>query len=343
MQKAPLAIAAFVLAACFGATLLQQQHKQPGPVAAAQDPEPSPIDPKKVLPLEPVHAPAGFGERALAHVQTLCSYGPRTPGSPGYTRQLEYLTKTFQAAGLAVELDTWTDDKEKLAFTNLRIVIPGKRKERILLCAHHDTKVTTGHADPEHNFEFLGANDGASGVGLLLELAPLLTARKSEATFEIVLFDGEESLDWSWNEAARALFGSKRFVKAHRAARVLDPAKEARVAAVVLLDMVGRSDLHLQEELYSTPELRTVQWSAAVALGMQGQVFRRAEAASDDHKPFLDVGIPALDLIDLNGNPHWHTAQDTVANLSAGSLQKTADLVLTMLPAIERIYVLGKD
>ena len=103
--------------------------------------------------------------------------------------------------------------------------------------------------------------------------------------------------------------------------------------------MVGRKDLHIQEELYSTDLLRRITWSAAVATGNREHFYRRAEAAADDHKPFLDVGIPAVDLIDLNGNPDWHTKTDTIENLSAESLQRVADVVLTMLPAVERAYV----
>ena len=86
----------------------------------------------------------------------------------------------------------------------------------------------------------------------------------------------------------------------------------------------------------------TILWSAAVACGHEQFVFRRDESANDDHRPFLDAGIPAVDLIDLNGNPHWHERTDTIENMSAQSLQITADLVLTMLPEVERSYVLGK-
>lgn len=340
MQKAPLAVAVCVLAACFGATLVRQHH----PAAEApQGPELREIDQKHVLPLAPVKAPAGTGDRALAHVAKLVGFGARNPGTPGWSLQLEYLCAELQKHGLVAARDTWTDRKELITFTNLRVTLPGKRKDRIVLAAHHDTKCTKGHPDPEHNFDFVGANDGGSGVAVLLELAPLLAAAPREATVELLFLDGEESLDWKWNGAARALFGSKRFVKQHRDALLLDSKQEPRIAALVLLDMVGSTDLHLQQELCSTPELRTIQWSAAVALGLQAQVFRRAEAASDDHTPFLEVGIPSVDLIDLNGNPHWHTANDTLENLSAASLQKTADLVLTMLPAIERTYVTGKD
>ena len=240
-----------------------------------------------------------------------------------------------------VKRDTWTDRKELITFTNLWTSIPGKKLERIVIACHHDTKCTQGHADPQNNFHFVGANDGASAVAVLLELAPILRQTQRDATIDLVFFDGEESLDWTWNDAVRALFGSKRFVKQHRDAQLLG--KEARIEALVLLDMVGRTDLHIQEELYSTARLRTIVWSAAVACGHEKSFFQVAEAASDDHVPFLDVGIPAVDLIDLKGNVHWHTPTDTIENMSGKSLQITADVVLTMLPEVERAYVLRKD
>ena len=108
---------------------------------------------------------------------------------------------------------------------------------------------------------------------------------------------------------------------------------------MVLLDMVGSKNLHIQEELYSTTLMRQICWSAALATGNQQHFYRRAEAAADDHKPFLDVGIPSIDLIDLNGNPTWHTKDDTIENMSPESIQKVADVVLTMLPAIEQAYL----
>jgi glutaminyl-peptide cyclotransferase len=312
MRRSTTTVIGIVLAltACLSAALRHQTPAvgaQPNTQSSEQDK--TPIDLKKVIALPAVKAPEGLGQRAMAHVRALCDLGPRY--------------------------------SELLTFTNLSVTIPGKVKDRIVIACHHDTKCTSGHADPEHNFHFVGANDGGSGTAMLLELAPVLAASQPHATIELVFFDGEESLDWRWNEAARALFGSKRYVKNHRDALLLG--KESRIAAMVLLDMVGRTDLHLQEELYSTPKLRTILWSAAVACGHQASVFRRAEAAHDDHSPFLDVGIPSVDLIDLNGNPHWHTAADTPENMSDKSLQITADLVLTMLPEIERTYVLSKD
>ncbi|MEO6594233.1 MAG: M28 family metallopeptidase [Planctomycetota bacterium] len=333
------------LAACIGAAIANRDPAANAPTAARrQDPQEQEIDKRAVLPLAAAKAPADLGDKAFDHVRNLVAFGPRhtaTAPTPGWSKQLDYIETHCKQLGLEVVRDTWTDRKELLTFTNLTAVIPGSKKERIVLCCHHDTKCTTGHKEAEHNFHFVGANDGGSGTALLLALAPVLIARKFEATIELVFFDGEESLDWAWNDAARALFGSKRFAKHHREALLLG--EEARIEALILLDMVGRTDLHIQEELYSTARLRKILWSAAVACGHDKHFFQRAEAAKDDHKPFLDVGIPAVDLIDLNGNPTWHKASDTLENMSPESLQITADVVLTMLPEVERVYVLRQN
>ena len=336
-----LALLVGALGACMGASMA---YRAPQNGAASQAPArkaQEEIDKRTAPTLTAVRAPADVGERAMAHARTLTGFGPRYPGTPGWTQQLDHIQRTLEGLGLTVQRDTWTDRKERITFTNLSATIAGTKKERIVLACHHDTKCTTGHPDPDNNFHFVGANDGASGVALLLALAPELQARTNAATSELVFFDGEESLDWRWNDGARAMFGSKRFCKRHRDAELLG--ESPRIGALVLLDMVGRSDLHIQEELYSTPQLRQFVWSAAVATGHAAQFFQRAEAASDDHMPFLDVGIPAVDLIDLNGNPHWHKATDTIEHLSAASLQKVADVVLTMLPAIEAAYIARRD
>lgn len=332
------------LGACIGAAIATQKQ-DPNKVSNNQDPnqhivriQPA-IDKTKTIPLEPKKVPAYFGEKAFLHVQSLVAMGPRYFGQPGWSKQLTYIEQQLKKAGIEAKRDTWTDRRELITFSNISATIPGKSKKRIVLACHHDTKCTTGHPDEAHNFHFVGANDGASAVALLLELAPLLKKRDNEATIELVFFDGEESLDWDWHSGARALFGSKRYVKRHRDALLLG--EEPRIEAMVLLDMVGGKQLHIQEELYSTPLLRRLCWSAAVATGNQKHFYQdhRAEAASDDHKPFLDVGIPAVDLIDLNSNKTWHTPQDTVENMDPESIRKVADVVMTMLPAIEQAYI----
>ena len=336
-----VALAIGGLGACLGAALLERGQGDEQAGGRERVRQQASIDQSHVLPLEPVRAPVGTGEQAFEYVRRLTSFGPRNPGTPGWSKQLDFVVETLAAAGIEAQRDTWTDRKELITFTNVTATLPGRRPERIVLGCHHDTKCTTGHQNPEHNFHFVGANDGASAVALLLALAPVLKAEDREATIELVFFDGEESLDWNWNDAARALFGSKRYVQRHREALLLG--EEARIEAVVLLDMVGRTDLHIQEELYSTARLRTITWSAAVATGHQAHFYRRAEAAADDHVPFLEVGIPAVDLIDLNGNPHWHKPTDTLENVSPRSLQVVADVVLTMLPEVERAYVTRRE
>lgn len=296
-----------------------------------------PQAPRAARPLAKVEAPKDLGADAYAHVEKLVAMGARHVGSKGYDQQLDYICRQLQAIGLEPVRDTWTDDGEKLSFTNVVVTLPGKQRERIVIGAHHDTKRTDGHQDPRHNFAFVGANDGGSGVGLLLALAPVLKAQPHAATIELVFFDGEESLDWEWNHGARALYGSKRFVKQYRDGTVLG--SEDRIAAFVLLDMVGRTDLHIQEETNSTAALRDILWSAAVACGHRDKFFKIAAAASDDHTPFLDAGIPSVDLLDLEGNPHWHKPTDTLANISAASLQAVGEVVLTMLPEVEREYL----
>ncbi|MBL8733863.1 MAG: M28 family peptidase [Planctomycetes bacterium] len=346
-----MALAAAVLGACLGAALIdgQPQHEEKAkgggaPAAGTALPQRPAlgvcIDRRRVLPLTAVRAPTGLGDAAFEHVRRLVAFGPRYSGTPGWTQQLDYIDHELKQLGLQATRDTWTDRKELKTFTNISVRLPGDKPQRIVLAAHHDTKCTTGHQDPQHNFHFVGANDGASGVALLLALAPVLQAMPRRATIELLFLDGEESLDWGWNEGARALFGSKRHARRHRDALLLGD--EARIEAFVLLDMVGRRELHIQEELYSTPLLRQLAWSAAVATGHEKSFFQRAEAASDDHTPYLEAGIPSLDLIDLNGNPHWHQPTDTIDNMAPTSLQTVADVVLTMLPEIERIYVLGQ-
>lgn len=349
MKRPAAAVLVLLLAACFGAGLAQRSRNASSmpptqaPQAASQPKMHSAIDQADLLELAAVRAPADFGEQAMAHMKAITNFGPRhtaTMPTPGWTQQLDYICDQLEKSGLVVERDTWTDRKELLTFTNVRAVVKGKHKDRIVLACHHDTKCTQGHADPSRNFHFVGANDGGSGVAFLLAIAPVLLQRQNEATIELLFLDGEESLDWNWNNATRALFGSKRFVQRQRDAELLGKAE--RIRALVLLDMVARSDLHIQEELYSTTELRRILYSSAIATGHRDRFFRMAESASDDHVPFLDVGIPAVDLIDLKDNPHWHKATDTLENCSAASLQIVGDVVLTMLPAIEAQYF-GED
>jgi glutaminyl-peptide cyclotransferase len=317
-----------VFVGCWGVHMVQQQKASPD--SPAQEP------PRTVRPLTRVQAPKDLGEKALEHVRQVVAFGPREPGTEAWRKGLDYIAAEARKLGVEPLRDHWTDPVEKVEFENVVLTLPGEQPERIVLCGHHDTKVMHGHSDPAHNFPFVGANDGGSGVGLLLALLPVFQKQQRRATVQLVFLDGEESRDFDWHDD-RALFGARRFVREHRDRQVLG--KEPRIAACILLDMVGRKDLHVDEEQWSTPELREILWSAAVACGQQARFFRTHGKTKDDHMPFLDAGIAAVDIIDLNENPNWHKATDVVENLSAESLQLVGEVVLTMLPEVEREYL----
>lgn len=307
----------------------------PGPQGQGQD---APAGQgRRARPLQPVPAPADLGQTAYQHVANIVEFGSREVGSVGWRKGLTYIATQVRRLGLEPVRDRWTDPRENLEFENIVVTLPGQQREIIVLGCHHDTKRTHGHRDPARNFHFVGANDSGSGVGLLLALMAVLKDRPHRATLQFVFFDGEESLDWDWNEAARALFGSRRFVRSHRDRQILGEAP--RIAAMVLLDMVGRTGLQIDEEERSSPALREILWSAAVACGHQDRFFRHKWPVADDHVPFLEAGIPAVDIIDLKFNPHWHTATDTLEHISADSLQLVGEVVLTMLPEVEREYL----
>jgi len=302
----------------------------PAPPRTEPDALASPPLPRPVLPSD-------LGARAYAHVQHIVAFGERFPGSPGWSQQLEYIARSLEHAGLRPGTDRWTDHAEGMSFANVQATLSGTTSARLVLACHHDTKRCAGHADPAHNFRFVGANDGASGVGLLLALAETLAkAPRPRASIEFVFFDGEESLEFKWN-GSRALFGSRHFVRAQRAAGT-GRHWEAPIKAMLLLDMVGAEDLQLDSDSNSDPVLMGILRTAAHTAGHPDLAFTEANTVTDDHLPFLDAGIPAAVLIDLRDNPQWHTPDDTLEHLSPRSLQRVGEIVLTALPAIERRF-----
>ena len=285
-------------------------------------------------PLPPPYlAPKDIGRRAYDHVSKLVAMGPRHTGSLGWHLSIAYIKQEIEKLGLQYHRDRWTDPDENLTFENIWVTFKGRSDDRILLACHHDTKKCTGHDDPDYNFHFVGANDSGSGVGLLLALAKELKKRKHVATIQVVFLDGEESVPYGWDKD-RALFGSQRFVQRYQRDR-LDLGGGSRIRGLVLLDMVGAKDLQIDKETYSDRKLQRVIHRAARACGHQRYFFQEDLAVTDDHVPFLDAGIPAVDLIDIENNPQWHTKEDTLEHISADSLQIVAEVVLTALPGLE--------
>jgi len=223
--------------------------------------------------------------------------------------------------GVQVRVQAFTAETPhgRLAMANVIGVLPGRRTDVIVVGGHYDTKWF-------RDFTFVGANDGGSSAGFLLELARALKAAGAgEYTYWITFFDGEEARE-SWT-ATDSLYGSRHMVRELTRQGTLP-------RALLLVDMIGDRDLDLRREAYSTPALVDIVWSSARGLGYGQYFLDQAMAVEDDHAPFLKAGVPAVDLIDFN-YPPWHTVDDTLDKVSARSLQIVGEVVVDALPRIE--------
>lgn len=269
-------------------------------------------------------APSPFDStRAYTHVRDQVALGPRPAGSPANIKTREYLIRTLAQAGYqAVEqpFDASTP-VGRVKMANLIATLPGDRPERIVIASHFDTK-------PIDEFRFVGANDGGSSTGVLLELARVLKSRpRPPFTIEFLFFDGEEA--WGEWRDPNHTYGSRHYVTAAPSAGTL-----ASLKALILLDMIGDRGLNLRRDTNSTPWLTDIVWAAAKRLGHGAHFLDEPFPVEDDHIPFLKAGVPSVDLIDLD-YADWHQAGDTLDKVSARSLQVVGDVVLAALPEIE--------
>ena len=300
------------IAAAAGVGLCARGSLQPLP---GQKPEPSHArNAGAVLPFD--------SGRAFEHVRQLVAIGPRPAGSPGIEAARRYIRAQMTAIGLSTTEQAFEAQTPvgPLEMINLSVVVPGARPERLVIGGHYDTKLF-------RRFRFVGANDGGSSAALLLELARLLKDRRNPFTIELVFFDGEEAvLEWTGTDHT---YGSRQYVETARASATLNT-----IGAMLLVDMVGDRNLNIRRESNSTRWLTDIIWAAAARLG-HGDVFLDEPlAVEDDHVPFLSAGVAAVDIIDLDYSA-WHTADDTLDNVSARSLQTVGDVLLAALPQIE--------
>jgi hypothetical protein len=244
------------------------------------------------------------GQRALAHVETQVAFGPRTPGSAGHAQVLEWMRAELSAAGW----DSRIQSAEMLGHPVQNVIAyRGEEVPQIILAAHYDTRMHADNdPDPIKILEPVpGANDGASGVAVLLELARVLP--NDSVPVWLVFFDAEDNgriQGWDWS------LGSQAFVAE----------LEIHPEAVIIVDMIGDADLNIYKEQNSDQKLVADIWAVAAELGYE-KIFIPEPKYSliDDHLPFLQAGIPAIDIIDFD-YPYWHTTEDTVEKVSAESL-----------------------
>ena len=269
--------------------------------------------------------PGGFDSgRAFEHIRQLVAIGPRPAGSPGAQQARRYIRDQARAFGVTATEQPFVASTPlgPVAMANVILTLPGTSADRIVIGGHYDTKLF-------REFRFVGANDGGSSAAMLLELARVLKDRPRPFTLELVFFDGEEAMV-DWFSGSDHTYGSRHYVEQARTEGTLKS-----VRAMLLVDMIADRDLALRREARSTRWLTDALWASAKRLGYGDHFLEASETVEDDHVNFLNAGVPAVDLIDLHYGP-WHTADDTLENVSARSLQIVGEVILDALPGIEK-------
>lgn len=282
----------------------------------------------------PASETGGFdGQRAYDYTAKLVSFGPRPSGSDAIRQMQAYVLGEMKTTACDVEEDNFHAQTPigVLTMKNIVAKAPGEGKGIILLLTHYDTVRVPN---------FVGADDGGSSTGLMMELARHICGHKYPLSVWMVFVDGEEA-QGEWADGASVQWtGTNETYGSRELAAKLDLAGQLKdVKAVLLVDMVGQKGLHLQREDNSTPWLAGFVWDTAEKLGY-GNVFVKGKtgAISDDHLPFLAKHIPSVDVIDLNdysNEGYWHTAQDTMDKLSAKNLAIVGHVMLASVDALE--------
>ncbi len=270
--------------------------------------------------------------RAFGYLKRICEIGPRPAGSEANTRQRQLVAEHFRTMGATVREQPFHGQDpingRRVEMVNLIGSWFPDRTDRIVIGAHYDTRP---HPDQEPNpidraKPFLGANDGASGVALLMEIAHHLKDLPTPWGVDLVLFDGEELV---YDQTGEYFLGSKAFARAYKADRRSGRSR-VRYAGGMVLDMVGDRDLRLPKEPYSlrfAGGLVRQVWEVAERLGAKAFVDEvGAQEVLDDHLPLIDAGIPTIDIIDFE-YPHWHMATDLPEQCSGESLAQVGRVV----------------
>ncbi len=253
------------------------------------------------------------GAAALEFTRKAVSFGPRPPGSAANQKLQAYIESQLKMLRCQVSFDAFTANTPvgSVSMRNIIATFRGSGTGRsIVITGHFDTKPMPGSV-------FVGANDGGSSTGLLLELARAVNTMSVPDDIVLVWFDGEEAFgEWS---ATNGTYGSR-----HLADKWSRDGTLGRIKALINVDMIGDRDLGILIETYSSQSLRRLVWQTAAGTGY-GKYFLDSQLATeDDHLPFLKRGVNALDLIDFDygpGNAYWHNEKDTLDKLSAHSLE----------------------
>ena len=263
------------------------------------------------------------GISALKYTGDAVKFGPRPSGSEANHKLQNYILAQIRQDQCQVMEDPFTASTPNgpIAMDNIIAKFPGKSGKAIVITGHFDTKLFPGR-------KFVGANDGGSSTGLLLELAHALAHQSRIDDVYLVWFDGEEAVREKW-EGDDNLYGSR-----HLAAKWRKDGTLARVKALINVDMIGDKSLDIKQETNSNPLLNKLVWETASSLGYGAFFLNERLATDDDHMPFVHLGVPAIDLIDFDYDP-WHEDTDTMDKLSAQSLEIVGTVVLESIHRLE--------
>lgn len=273
----------------------------------------------------------GFdGARAYDYTARIVAFGPRPVNSDGIHHEQDFIRSELKKDGCTFDEDDFNAATPlgSMPMENIIAKIPGATNDIILLLTHYDTLRLDN---------FVGAVDGGSSTGLMLEMARILCPKKQPLGVWIAFLDGEEAQvvvngQAQWTDTD-SVYGSREL-----AARMALSGELNRIKAVILADMVGPKDLNIRRDSNSTGWLTNLVWSKAADLGYQ-DIFVSAETPiSDDHEPFLRRHVPAVDIIDLTdyiNAGYWHTTQDTMDKVSARSLGIVGQVILATMDDLQ--------
>ncbi len=281
------------------------------------------------------------GKRAYEYLKKICAIGPRPAGSAANTTQRELVAKHFRDQGATVTVQAFKgvdpSNGQPVSMANLVGSWFPERVERVVIGVHYDTRPFPDEDTNPANrrIPFIGANDGASGVAMLMEIAHHLKDSKTPWGVDLVLFDGEELVYGGGQDQNGEYFlGSKHFGAMYAQSQRGRTRTTPHYVAGFVLDMIGDKNLTIDKEPHSVdfaPRLVRDIWSVAKALEVKQFRDRMGQTAvQDDHLPLYNSGIPAIDIIDFD-YPHWHKATDLPENCSAESLEAVGKVMTAWL------------
>jgi Zn-dependent M28 family amino/carboxypeptidase len=271
------------------------------------------------------------GARALEYARQFVAIGPRWPTSPGHAQAEAFLRNHFQHDQLEEDAFTANTPIGPVPMRNFIVRFAGKKDGVIVLATHYETNYWL------KNINYVGANDGGSTTGLLMAIADQLRAetaggKKLDGYSVWLLFDDGEEAFKVWTDSD-STYGTK-----HLAAKWARDGTLGHIKAFIVADMIGDKDLDIQHDTNSTDWLVALVRQAAKKYGYEKYFFKLDEPISDDHLPFVQRGVPSIDIIDIDYGPHdsyHHTDKDTMDKISAHSLKIDGDVFLETIRLID--------